>query len=148
MFPQFGFNERGATVPIQNTFHTYVVGAKMTLPFSNRNQGALASARAERTGADALFAARQRAARAEIDAAVAREREARRAVEIYATTVRELARQNVDVMLEAYDLGRFPLSDVLAEQRRYLDVEAAYTEVLTRAYDAHTAVSRAFGETP
>ena len=91
---------------------------------------------AERNGAELLFAARQRAARAEIDAAVAREREARRAVEIYSTNVRELARQNVDVMLEAYDLGRFPLSDVLTEQRRYLEVEGAYTEVLLRAYEA------------
>ncbi|MBI2185899.1 MAG: hypothetical protein HYU37_02110 [Acidobacteria bacterium] len=51
-------------------------------------------------------------------------------------------------MLEAYDLGRFPLSDVLAEQRRYLDVEAGYTTVLMRAYDARTAVARAFGEIP
>jgi outer membrane protein, heavy metal efflux system len=148
MFPQRGLDEHGMTVPIKNTFHTYVVGARVTLPWSNRNQGALASAQAERQGADALFAARQRAARAEIDAAIAREREARRAVEIYSTMVRELARQNVDVMLEAYDLGRFPLSDVLAEQRRYLDIESAYTAVLTRAYDARAAVARAFGETP
>ncbi|MGH9255004.1 MAG: TolC family protein [Vicinamibacterales bacterium] len=148
MFPQLGLDQRGMTVPIQNTFHTYVVGAKVTLPLSNRNQGALASAQAERQGAELLFAARQRAARAEMDAALAREREARRAVEIYATTVRELARQNVDVMLEAYDLGRFPLSDLLAEQRRYLDVEAGYTTVLSRAYEARTAVARAFGEMP
>ena len=147
MFPQFGLDHNGAHVPIQNTFQTYVVGARVTLPFSNRNQGLLASARAERQGADALFAARQRAARAEIDAAIAREREARRAVDIYSTTVRELAQQNVDVMLEAYDLGRFPLSDVLAEQRRYLEIESAYTTVLSRAYDARTAVARAFGET-
>jgi outer membrane protein TolC len=69
-------------------------------------------------------------------------------VEIYSTTVRELARQNVDVMLEAYDLGRFPLSDVLTEQRRYLEVEGAYTDVLRRAYEARAAVARAFGETP
>lgn len=147
MFPQLGLDHHGAAVPIQNTFHTYVVGARVTLPFSNRNQGLLASVRAERQGADALFAARQRAARAEIDAAIVREREARRAVDIYSTTVRELARQNVDVMLEAYDLGRFPLSDVLAEQRRYLEIESAYTTVLSRAYDARTAVARAFGET-
>ncbi|HEY5617640.1 MAG TPA: TolC family protein [Vicinamibacterales bacterium] len=146
-FPQLGFNERGVPVPIQNSFHTFTIGARMTLPWSNRNQGVLASALAERQGAEALFSARQRAARAEIDASVAREREARRAVEIYATTVRELARQNVDVILEGYDLGRFPLSDVLMEQRRYLDVETAYTEVLSRAYDARTAVARAFGET-
>jgi outer membrane protein TolC len=51
-------------------------------------------------------------------------------------------------MLEAYDLGRFPLSDVLTEQRRYLEVEGAYTEVLLRAYEASAAVARAFGEMP
>ena len=62
--------------------------------------------------------------------------------------MRTLARQNVEIMLEAYDLGRFPLADVLSEQRRYLDVESAYTAVLLRAYEARTAVSRAFGEIP
>ena len=46
---------------------------------------------------------------------------------MYAGSIRDLARQNVEVQLEAYDLGRTPLSELLAEQRRYLDVEAAYT---------------------
>ena len=50
-------------------------------------------------------------------------------------------------MLEGYDLGRFPLTEVLMEQRRYLDVEADFTTVLSRAYDARTAVALAFGET-
>jgi outer membrane protein TolC len=147
VFPQLGLNAQGMPVPIENNFHTLTIGASVTLPFSNRNQGALATAQAERRGAEALFTARQRAARAEIESALAREREARRAVEVYSTTVRELARQNVDVMLEGYDLGRFPLMEVLVEQRRYLDVEAAYTTVLSRAYDARTAVALAFGET-
>ena len=146
-FPQYGLDEHHALVPIQNSFHTYKVGVAVTLPLNNRNQGALASAAAERQGADSLFAARQRAARAEMDAALAREREARRAVDFYATTVRELARQNVDILLEGYDLGRFPLTDVLTAQRQYLDVEAAYTVALSRAYDASTAVARTFGET-
>lgn len=147
-FPQLGLDQRGLPAPIENSFQMVGVGAKVILPVFNRNQGAVASARAERDGAEALFAARQRAARAEIDAAVARERETRRAVELYATSIRELARQNVDVILEAYDLGRFPLSDVLTEQRRYLDVEAGYTAVLTRAYEARAAVARAVGEIP
>lgn len=147
-FDQLGLDPRGAPAPIHDIFHTVTIGARVTLPFRNRNQGALAAADAERTGAEALFAARQRAARAEIEAAVAREREARRAVELYATGIRSLARQNVEVMLEGYDLGRFPLADVLAEQRRYLDAEAGYTAVLMRAYDARAAVARAFGEMP
>jgi len=147
-FPQLGLNPLGMPTPIEDTFHAVSLGARMTLPFRDRNQGTIAAARAEREGAEALFAARQRAARAEIDSALVRDRQARRAVDVYATNVRALARQNVDVMLEAYDLGRFPLMDVLTEQRRYLDVEHSYTAVLLRAYDASTAVARAFGEIP
>jgi cobalt-zinc-cadmium efflux system outer membrane protein len=147
-FPQLGLASNGAPARIHGIFHSVALGARVTLPLRNRNQGALAAAAAERGGAQALFDARQLAAGAEVDAAAARNREARRAVELYAGDIRALARQNVDVMLEAYDLGRFPLSDVLAEQRRYLDVEAGYTAVLGRAYAARAELSRAFGEVP
>ena len=147
-FPQLGLDERGMPVPIHDIFHSVSIGARVTLPFLNRNQGVLASAHAERQGAEALFAARQLAARAEIDAASARDRGARRAVDVYATDIRTLARQNVEVMLEAYDLGRFPLADVLTQQRRYLDIEGSFTTVLLRAYEARTQLARAFGEIP
>jgi len=143
-----GLPAHGTPTRIHDIFHTVMVGARVSLPVRDRLEGRLAALEAERAGAEALFTARQRAARAEIDAAVARERDIRRAVELYATNIRTLARENVDVMLEAYDLGRFPLSDVLAEQRRYLDIEAGYTAVLMRAYDARTAVARAFGDVP
>lgn len=147
-FSQTGFDSRGVRVPIEGVFHTATVGARVSLPFLNKNQGLLASAVAERGRAEALFDARQRMARAEIDAADARDREARRAVELYASTARDVARQNVDVVLEAYDLGRFRLSDLLAQQRRYLEIEAAYTAVLSRAYEARSALRRALGEIP
>jgi cobalt-zinc-cadmium efflux system outer membrane protein len=147
-FQQQGFDARGARVPIEDTFHSVAVGARVALPWRHRNQGALASAEAERVRAEATLEVRQRAARAELEAATARDREARRAVELYASTVRDLARQNVDVMIEAYDLGRFPLSDLLLEQRRYIEVEAAYTEVLARAYQARASLRRALGEIP
>ena len=147
-FAQQGFDARGVRVPIEGIFHSVTVGARVTMPAFNRNQGALASAQAERGRAEAMLEAQQRAARAEMDAAGARDREARRAVELYASTVRDLARQNVDVVLEAYDLGRFRLSELLAQQRRYLDVEADYTEVLSRAYQARAAVRRALGQIP
>jgi outer membrane protein, heavy metal efflux system len=147
-FPQRGFDDRGVRVPIEDIFHSVTLGARVTLPLFHENQGALASALAERRSAEATLEAEQRAARADLDAAIARDREARRAVELYASTVRDLARQNVDVTLEAYDLGRFPLSDLLAQQRRYLEVEAAYTDVLSRAYQTRSAVRRALGEIP
>ena len=118
------------------------------MPLFHQNQGALASALAERRSAEATLEAGSAPPGRKVDAAIARDREARRAVELYASTVRDLARQNVDVVLEAYDLGRFPLTDLLAQQRRYLEVEADYTEVLSRAYQARAAVRRALGEIP
>jgi cobalt-zinc-cadmium efflux system outer membrane protein len=147
-FDLFAFDHGGNRVPIHDIFHTVMVGARLTMPWFDRNQGTITAAQAERAGAETLVTARQRAARAEIDASLARERETRRAVALYGGEARALAQQNVAVMLEGYDLGRFLLSDVLTEQRRYLDVEAGYTEVLTRAYEARTAVARAFGEIP
>jgi len=145
-FDQRGFDSAGRLVPVAGNFHSVEIGASLMLPFRNRNQGAVAAAEAERSGEQEMLAARQLAAQAEIDAAVVRDREAQRAVDIYATSLRDLARQNVDVQLEAYDLGRTPLSDLLAEQRRYLDVEAAYTSMLARAYDARVALRRARGQ--
>ena len=145
-FEQRGFDSAGRLVPVQGNFHSVEIGASLMLPLRNRNQGALASAEAARSGEQEVLAARQLAAQAEIDAAVVRDREAQRAVEMYATSIRDLARQNVEVQLEAYDLGRTPLTDLLAEQRRYLDVEAAYTTVLARAYAARVALRSARGE--
>ena len=145
-FPQLGFNSTGTPVPIEGLFSGVIVGARLTMPVRNKNQGMVTAAQAEQNGETERLAARQLAARAEIDAAELRDREALRAVEMYASTIREQARQNVDVELEAYDLGRTPLSDLLAEQRRYLDVEAAYTAALSRAYQARVALRRARGE--
>jgi outer membrane protein, heavy metal efflux system len=147
-FDQQGLDERGALTPVGGVFRSLALGAKVTLPLFDRNQGSVASALAEHGRAEAILEDRQRVARAELAAATARDREARRAVELYASTVRGLARQNVDVTLEAYDLGRFPLSDLLTEQRRYLDIEAGYTEVLSRAYRARVALGRALGQMP
>ena len=133
--------------PVEGAFHSVTFGATLMLPVRNKNQGALAAAEAERSGEEQVLAAKQLVAQAEIDAATLRDREAKRAAEMYATNVRELARENVEVELEAYDLGRTPLTDLLAEQRRYLDVENGYTTLLSRAYDAEIALRAAKGET-
>jgi outer membrane protein TolC len=50
------------------------------------------------------------------------------------------------VVGESYQLGRVMVFDVLTEQRRYFDVERAYTEALRAAYEARTALKRALGD--
>jgi cobalt-zinc-cadmium efflux system outer membrane protein len=146
-FAQRGFTSSGTTAPVEGSFQSVTFGATLILPVRNKNQGTLAAAEAERNGAEQVLAAKQLVAQAEIDAATLREREAKRAAEMYGTNVRDLERQNVEVELEAYDLGRTPLTDLLAEQRRYLDVEKGYTTLLARAYDAQVALRAARGET-
>jgi len=85
-------------------------------------------------------------AQAEVAAAKARDDYARRALTVYAEGARTLARQNLDVVTQTYELGRATVFDVLTEQRRYLDLERAYTAALREAYEARTALRRALGD--
>ena len=56
-----------------------------------------------------------------------------------------MARQNLAVVRQTYTLGRATLLDVIAEHRRYIDVEAGYTEALKQAYDTVVDIERAVG---
>jgi outer membrane protein TolC len=82
----------------------------------------------------------------EIAAARARDDHARRALALYTADTRDLARRNLDVVSQTYDVGRMTLFDVLNERRRYLDTERAYTNALREAYDARLALRTALGE--
>jgi outer membrane protein, heavy metal efflux system len=143
-FPQRGFTPDGGLERIRGVFHYVSAGAMITLPVLNRNQGEVAAARAEHAGAEAAYEAARLAADAERAAARARDERARQAVRAY-TGAQTLARQNLTVVGQSYELGRVTVFDVLAEQRRYLDVERAYTEALRTAYEARTALNRALG---
>jgi cobalt-zinc-cadmium efflux system outer membrane protein len=145
-FPQQGVNSRGDLERVRGRFHYVSGGAMVTVPLRNRNQGEIASAQAARLGADATLAAVQLTAQAEIAAATARDDYARRAMTVYAEGARPLARQNLEVVRQTYELGRATVFEVLNEQRRYLDLERAYTAALREAYEARTALRRALGD--
>jgi cobalt-zinc-cadmium efflux system outer membrane protein len=145
-FPQQGFSSTGALEPIRNVFHYVSVGATVTLPVLGRNQGAVAAAEAERTGAAARVEAARLLAQSEIAAARTRDEHARRALETYSADAIALARQNLVAVRQTYELGRGTLLDVLSEERRYLDVERAYTDVLREAYEARQMLKAAMGE--
>ena len=44
-----------------------------------------------------------------------------------------------------YGYGRIPLLDVIAQQRRYIDLETGFTNVLLDAYAARVALEQAVG---
>jgi cobalt-zinc-cadmium efflux system outer membrane protein len=145
-FPQQGFSSTGALEPIRSVFHYVSVGAMVTLPVLSRNQGAVAAAEAARAGAAAGVEAARLSARSEIAGAGLRDEHARRALGAYTADAIALARQNLVAVRQTYDLGRGTLLDVLNEQRRYLDVERAYTDVLREAYEARQTLKAALGE--
>jgi hypothetical protein len=73
---------------------------------------------------------------------------AERALSTYTRGVWELSRENLSVVRKAYMLGRHPLLDVIAEERRSIEVEMGYTDMLKHAYDAAVEIERAVGVWP
>jgi cobalt-zinc-cadmium efflux system outer membrane protein len=144
-FAQRGFNSQGALEPVRGVFHYLAGGAMVMIPLRNRNQGEIAAAQAERAGATAQLEAARLTAQAEVAAAAALETRARQALAVVEGAV-VLSRRNLDVVRQTFELGRTTASEVLAEQRRCLQVENAHTTGLQAVFDARTALLRAQGE--
>jgi outer membrane protein, heavy metal efflux system len=143
-----GLSERGELRPITDVFHYVGGGVTVTLPVRNRNQGNIAAALAEAQAAGRRLEAATLTVRQEVAAAFTQQEAAERALATYTRGVWEVARQNLAVVRQAYELGRHPLLDVIAEQRRYIEVEMGYTDVLKHAYDTVVARERALGVVP
>ena len=146
-FMQQGIGPDGRLEPIRNRMHTFTGGVMVMVPLFDRNQGAVAVATAQRAAADAALQAVRLDAQAELASASAVDRRAREALDLYSAGGRALAQRNLDVIRQTYELGRATVFDVLAEQRRYLAFEEAYTEALRLAYEARTSLLSARGET-
>jgi cobalt-zinc-cadmium efflux system outer membrane protein len=145
-FPQVGFSPAGMPERVHGVFHYLAGGAMVTLPLFNRNQGEVAAAQAERAGATALLEAARLSAETELATARALDRRAHEAVRLYGASARTLARQNLFVITQSYELGRTTIFEVIAEQKRYVELERAYTETLRAAYEGRTALNRALGK--
>ena len=140
-----GLTNSGQTRPIQDTFHYFGGGVTIALPVFNRNQGNIAAAEAGAQAAERRLEFATLTTQQEVEAAFAQHDAARRSLEIYERGVRDVARRNLDLVRQSYELGRGSLLDVIAEQRRFIDVETGYTDVLKQVYDAAVEVERAVG---
>ena len=145
-FPQQAFAPTGGLERVRGRFNYVTAGAMVTLPLWNRQQGALAAAMAARTAAEARAESAKLTAAFEIAEARVRFEQARRAVAVYRDGVLPLARRNLETVRETYELGRATVSDVLTEQRRFLETERGYTEALREAYASRVELDRASGD--
>ncbi|MGH9872273.1 MAG: TolC family protein [Pyrinomonadaceae bacterium] len=142
-FPQSGFNSSGQLVPIQGRFHSLAVGVTLDLPVRNRNQGTIAAAVAERSAATQRREFAELRVQHEVASALARYQSAARAAEIYRVGVQGQANANLEVVRQTYELGSKNLLDVIAEQRRFIEVQTGYIEALVNTYQARVEIDRA-----
>lgn len=146
-FDLMGMNGEGNFKPIQDVFHMVTFGLSITLPVRHQNQGNVAAALAEAEGAQRRREATELLVRQEVASAYAQYDAIARAADIYMTQVLSTARRNFDVVRQSYEVGRTGLLDVIAEQRRLIELETGYTEVLKQGWDAVVDIQRAIGVT-
>ena len=125
------------------SFITLAQALSITLPVRNQNQGNIAAAQAS------ALAAQRRMAFVTL---MIRQKVAGSFTHILCPTCAEhlhgacaVARQNLEVVRKTYELGRVSLLDLIAEQRRYIDIETGYTEALKQTYDAVVEIERTVG---
>lgn len=140
-----GLNAAGQPRPIQGIFHFLAVGVSINLPVRNKNQGAIETAVAQMDEAKRRREYAELIASREVSAAVLAREKAQEGLRIFREGVRGQASQNLEVVRKTYELGRTQLLDVIAEQRRFIDIEMGYTEALSRYYQANVRVRTVIG---
>jgi len=148
----FGFNLNGLTSsgsarPIQDVFHYFGGGISIMLPVRNRNEGNIAAAMAGARAAERRVEFALLTVQQEVAAAFTQYEAAHRSLEVYERGVRDIASRNLEVVRRVYALGRGSLLDVIAEQRRYIEIENGYTDALKQVYAAAVDIERAVGVT-
>ncbi len=120
-------------------------GLNINLPVFDRKQGAVAADTAAIQAARSQVAAVNLNLRHEVAQNLVRFNGAQARVALYRSGVRDQAAHNLDVVRQTYSYGRTTLLDVIAEQRRYIDIETGYTDILLDAYGARIALEQAVG---
>ena len=144
-FSQEAFDAAGNLSPIRQSFNHVVFGLNINLPVFDRKQGAtVADIAAIRAAQDQIVAVNLNL-RHEVTQNLVRFKGAQARVAVYGQGVRDQAARNLDVVRQTYSYGRTTLLDVIAEQRRYIDLETGYTDILLDAYVSHVALEQAIG---
>jgi cobalt-zinc-cadmium efflux system outer membrane protein len=122
-------------------------GVSVTLPIFNRNQGAKAEAELAITQARRRREFMESVVRAEVTAAYRRYEAAQASVRTYERGVIARSEQNVQTMRAAFQIGAFRVTELLAEQRRLVDMQREMTEALAERYRALAELRAALGIT-
>jgi outer membrane protein, heavy metal efflux system len=142
-FPFSGINDAGALQPIESVFHFFTFGIEIDLPVRNRNQGMIEAALFEQKAAQKRIEFGELTVRREVNSAYARRNRAVRAMTVFQNGVRDQAGANLQVVWQTYELGKTNLSDYIAEERRFLEIENEFIDALLETYLARVEILRA-----
>ena len=144
-FSLSGIDAAGNLHPIRQTFNYAVFGLDIALPVFNRNQGAIAADTAAIQAARSQVAAVDLSLKHEVTQTLIRFNGAQSRVAVYRSGVRDQSARNLDVVRKTYEFGRITLLEMISEQRRFIDIETGYTDVLLDAYASRVALEQAVG---
>lgn len=144
-FDQFGLTAAGALTPLRDRDRLLTAGVTIALPFRNRNQGNIQAAQARADAARLRREFLEQTIPSEVRAALARYEAARRAADIFERQATGQSERNLELMRASYTLGETRLLDFIVEQRRLIDVQQAYTDVLREQAVARAELERAVG---
>jgi cobalt-zinc-cadmium efflux system outer membrane protein len=122
-------------------------GVSISIPLFNRNQGAKAEAEVAIAQARRRREFAEQVVRVEVASAYGRYEAAQAAINIFRQGVLERSAQNIKAIRGAYEVGAFRVTDLLAEQRRFVDSQREFTEALTEYYRALADLQSAMGIT-
>ncbi|MBO0725292.1 MAG: TolC family protein [Blastocatellia bacterium] len=130
--------------PVPDQSRRLSFGVSVELPLFKRNQGTIAEAATAISQARARREFAEQVVRNEVTSAYARYQAAQAAQRLFEQGVLMESNANISTLSEAYRMGAFRITELIAEQRRLVDSQREYTEVLTERYralaDLHTAI--------
>lgn len=142
-FPQFATTSTGQLAPLRDRDHMLTFGVSIPLPFANRNQGHIETSTARGQAARLRRQFVEQSVRTEAIAAYTQYVAASRALEAFGQDVVTQSQETITIIRASYDLGEVQLLDLLQEQRRLLETQKAYTEILKEHYVARAALEAA-----
>jgi cobalt-zinc-cadmium efflux system outer membrane protein len=120
-------------------------GVSISIPVFNRNQGAKAEAELAISQAERRREFAEQLVRAQVEGAYKRYEAARSAVATYEQGVLDRSRQNITAIRGAYQIGAFRVTELLSEQRRFVDSQREFIEALAEQYRALSDLEAAIG---
>jgi outer membrane protein, heavy metal efflux system len=120
-------------------------GVAISIPVFNRNQGAKAEAELAISQAQRRREFVEQLVRAQVQSAYKRYEAARSAIATYEQGVLERSNRNITAVRGAYEVGAFRVTELLSEQRRFVDSQREFIEALAEQYRALSDLQAAIG---